>query len=46
MWRLQAARGDPQFAELSRAKEHTQQVKERGELRSSRRQKMIRWLLS
>jgi hypothetical protein len=36
MWRLQAARGDPRFTELSRAREYTQMMKERGELRSSR----------
>jgi hypothetical protein len=39
MWRLQAARGDPKFADLSRAKECSLEMKERGELRSSRRAK-------
>jgi hypothetical protein len=29
--------GDPTFAQLSRAREHTRQMRERGELRSSRR---------
>jgi hypothetical protein len=33
MWRLQAANGDPRFAELSRAREYTQRMRERGELR-------------
>jgi hypothetical protein len=46
MWRLQATRGDPKFAELSRARECTAEMKERGELRSSHREKLIRWLLS
>ncbi len=46
MWRLQAARGDPKFAELSRAREHTEQMKQHGELRLSRREKMIQWLLT
>jgi hypothetical protein len=36
MWRLQAARGDPKFAELSRARDCTEQMKERGEIRGSR----------
>ena len=36
MWRLQAARGDPRFTELSRAREYSHMMKERGELRSSR----------
>jgi hypothetical protein len=33
MWRLQAAKGDPRFAELSRGKDCTEQMRERGELR-------------
>jgi hypothetical protein len=37
MWRLQAARGDPQFPELRRAQEYSRQMRERGELRSSSR---------
>jgi hypothetical protein len=41
MWRLQAANGDPRFAELRRAREYTQQMKERGELRPSGRAKWI-----
>jgi hypothetical protein len=44
MWRLQAARGDPQFAELSRAKEHSLKMEERGEWRSSRLAKLARFL--
>ena len=35
--RLQTAKGDPKFAELSRAREYSLRMKERGELRSSRR---------
>ena len=35
MWRLERANGDPRFTELSRAREYTQLMKERGELRSS-----------
>jgi len=34
MRRLQAARGDPKFVELNRAKERSLEMKERGELRS------------
>jgi hypothetical protein len=33
MWRLQATNGDPQFSELSRAREYTRHMGERGELR-------------
>jgi hypothetical protein len=33
MWRLQAAKGDPRFEDLSRAREHSRQMRERGELR-------------
>jgi len=43
MWRLQAAKGDPKFAELSRAKEYSLKMKERGELRSSRRAKWAKF---
>jgi len=39
MWRLQAAKGDPRFVELSRAREYTQRMRERGELRPSGRAK-------
>jgi hypothetical protein len=46
MWRLQAARGDPKFAELSRAREYTAEMKQRGELRLTRRAKLIQWLLT
>jgi hypothetical protein len=46
MWRLQARRGDPKFEELSRARENTAESKQRGELRLSRREKLIQWLLS
>jgi hypothetical protein len=42
MWRLRATRGDPQFAELSRAQECTREMKERGELRPSRRAKCLK----
>jgi hypothetical protein len=41
MWRLQAANGDPQFAQLSRAREHTQRMRERGEVRPTGRAKQI-----
>jgi hypothetical protein len=37
MCRLQAKRGDPQFPDLIRAKAVSDEMKERGELRSSRR---------
>jgi len=36
MWRLQRANGDPRFTELARARECSRQMRERGELRSSR----------
>jgi transposase len=36
MLRLQVARGDPTFAQLSRAQEYTRQMRERGELRPAR----------
>ena len=36
MWRLQRVNGDPSFTELSCAREYSQQMRERGELRSSR----------
>ena len=39
MWQMQGARGDPAFAQLSRAKECTQEMRGRGELRSKRRGK-------
>jgi hypothetical protein len=35
MWRLQRANGEPQFSELSRAREYSQQMREGGELRVS-----------
>jgi hypothetical protein len=41
MRRLQAANGDPRFAELTRAREYTQRMRERGELRPSGRAKLI-----
>jgi hypothetical protein len=44
MWRLQAARGDPKFAELSRAQNHTEQMKEGGELRGSRLARAAKFL--
>jgi hypothetical protein len=33
MWRLQRAKGDPQFAGLGRANKYSRQIRERGELR-------------
>jgi hypothetical protein len=33
MWRLQATRGDPRFEDLSRAREYSRRMRERGELR-------------
>ena len=46
MWRLQATNGDPKFAELTRAQEHSRQMSERGELRGdsnlTRRAKLAR----
>ena len=41
MWRLQVARGDPTFAQLSRAREYTREMRERGELRPARRPRGI-----
>lgn len=41
MWRLQAAKGDPRFTELSRAQEFSRQMRECGELRFSRRARLI-----
>src|SRR5271163_2484051 len=31
MWRLQATKGDPKFTEFTRAREHSRQMRERGE---------------
>ena len=42
--RLQAERGDPKFAELSRAQDYTEQMKERGELCGSRLAKVAKFL--
>jgi len=42
MWRLQAARGDPTYAQLSRAREHSRELREHGELRLSRREKCLK----
>jgi hypothetical protein len=39
MWWLQVARGDPRFEQFSRARQHTRETRERGELRLSRRAK-------
>jgi hypothetical protein len=36
MRRLQLTKGDPQFADLARASEYTEQMRERSELRSRR----------
>ena len=41
MYREARRCGDPNFAQLSRAREHTQRMKERGELRPSGRAKQI-----
>jgi transposase len=41
MYRGQRISGDPNFAQLSRAREHTQRMRERGELRPSGRAKLI-----
>jgi hypothetical protein len=43
MWRLQRTNGDPRLAELSRAQACSQQMKERGELRSSRLARMTKF---
>jgi hypothetical protein len=43
MWHLQRANGDPRFTELSRAQEHSRQMRERGELRSSRLARMAKF---
>jgi len=47
MWRLQAAKGDPKFTELTRAQEYSRQMRERGQLRGnsnlSRRAKLARF---
>jgi len=32
MWKLQRAKGDPKFADFSRAQEYSRQLRERGEL--------------
>ena len=42
MWRLQRTNGDPRLAELSRAQECSQQMRERGELRLSRLARMAK----
>jgi hypothetical protein len=41
MWRLQSANGDPNFGQLSRAREYSRQMRERGELRGSRLAKVV-----
>lgn len=41
MYREQRRSGDPNFAQLSRARERTKQLRERGELRPSGRAKLI-----
>jgi hypothetical protein len=46
MWRLQAARGDPQLADLSRARDCTEEMMERGELRTSREANLTKYLRS
>jgi hypothetical protein len=37
MWGLQRSEGDPTLAQLSRAKQYSQEMRERGELRRPRR---------
>src|SRR5215469_14757935 len=44
MWRLQVARGDPKIADLSRARDCTKEMTERGELRLSREAKLATFL--
>lgn len=44
MWRLQAAKGDPRFSDLSRAQDCSRQMRERGELRRSRLAKVANFL--
>jgi hypothetical protein len=44
MWRLQAAHGDPTLAQLTDAREYTQEMKQRGELRLPRREKWAKFL--
>ena len=46
MWRLQAARGDPQLADLSRGRDCTEEKRERGELRTSREANLTKYLRS
>jgi hypothetical protein len=41
MLRLQTAKGDPKFEELSRAREYSLRMKERGELRPPRRPRRV-----
>jgi len=43
MLRLQTAKGEPRLTELSRARECSQQMRERGELRSSRLARMAKF---
>jgi transposase len=45
MWRLHRAHGEPRFTELSRAREYSQQMRERGELRSSRPARMAKFFV-
>ena len=44
MWRMQRVNGDPRSTDLSRARERSQLMKERGELRSSRLARMAKFL--
>jgi hypothetical protein len=46
MWRLQATRGDPQLADLSRARDYTNEMRERGEWRLSREARLAKFLQS
>ncbi len=41
MWRLQTARGDPRSTELGRARDCTERMRERGELRGSSLAKVV-----
>jgi hypothetical protein len=43
MFELQRRHGDPRFTELSRAREDSREMRERGELRLSRKAKLVRF---
>jgi hypothetical protein len=46
MWRLQAVKGDPKFSDLSLSRDYTQQMRQRGELRLSRRERLMKFLMN